>query len=99
MLGAANATPALAERLAPTDRRRPVILALDGDDAGPDRRQASPRRAWQRRGIMVVELPLPSGTDLNSWVHSARQVPELGPSLRPTPTPSIAAPAPAIPGP
>jgi hypothetical protein len=48
---------------------------------------------------MVVELPLPSGDDLNSWVHAARQVPELGP-LRPTPISGAAdIPVPAIAGP
>ena len=99
VLGALNATPALAERIAPRIGGRPVIVAFDGDDAG---RSASRilTGALARHGIMVVELPLPSGADLNSWVHTARQVPELGPTLRPTPMPDIAAvPTPAIPGP
>ena len=37
---------------------------------------------------MVIDLPLPSGADLNSWVQAARRVPELG-SRRP---PSIVRP-------
>lgn len=98
VLGTGNATPDLAERLATGIGHRPAILAFDGDDAG---RAASQHLSTllQRRGIMVVELPLPSGTDLNSWVHSARQIPDLGPTVRPTPTPGLASAAPAIPGP
>ena len=99
VLGALNATPVLAERIATRIGSRPVIVALDGDDAG---RSASLilTGALARHGMMVVELPLPSGADLNSWVHTARQVPELGPTLRPTPMPDIAVvPTPAMPGP
>ena len=99
VLGALNATPALAERIAPRIGGRPVIVAFDGDDAGRSASQIL-TGALARHGIMVVELPLPSGADLNSWVHTARQVPELGPTLWPTPMPDIAAvPTPAIPGP
>jgi hypothetical protein len=50
--------------------------------------------------MMVVEIPLPSGTDLNSWVQAARTVPELGPPTRPISNPGIApTPQLAIPGP
>ena len=99
VLGTANATPAVAEQLAPRLRGRPAILALDGDEAG--RVAANHLRAGlQRCDIMVVELPLPSGTDLNSWVREARQLPDLGPPVRPTHPPGFAgAPAPALPGP
>ena len=70
---------------------RPVILAFDGDDARPDTpRSISPQR-FGARGIMVVEIPLPSGTDFNSWVHTARHGPGTRPAMRPTPTPGIAA--------
>jgi len=98
VLGATNATPALAERIAVGIGHRPVILALDGDQAG---RAATKQlsTSLHRSGIMVVELPLPSGADLNSWVHTARQIPDLGPTTRPKPTPGISVPAPAIPGP
>lgn len=99
VLGAMNATPALADHLAPRIGDRPTILAFDGDSAG----RAASRSlagALAKRGIMVVELPLPSGADLNNWVHAARQVPELGPSRRPTPHPGFAThPVLAIPGP
>ena len=98
VLGATNANPALAERIAEGIGHRPAVLAFDGDDAG---RAAAKQlsTSLEQRGIMVVELPLPSGADLNSWVHTARQIPDLGPTTRPTPNPGIAAPAPAIPGP
>jgi DNA primase len=99
VLGTANATLALAEQLAPQLQRRPAILAFDGDDAG--RTATSHLRAGlERCGIMVVELPLPSGTDLNSWVRAARQLPDLGPPVRLTQPPGFAgAPAPALPEP
>jgi hypothetical protein len=90
VLGTSNATAILADRLAPRIGTRPVIVAFDGDEAG----QAASRlftAALAEHGIMVIELPLPPGTDLNSWVHTARQIPELGPTLRPPPTPDIAA--------
>jgi DNA primase len=98
VLGATNATPALAERLAQEIGHLPVIVVFDGDDAG---RTAAKHltAALVGHGIMVIELPLPSGTDFNSWVHTARHVPELGPMLRPKPNPGIAAVVPAIPGP
>lgn len=98
VLGTGNATPALADRLAKEIGHRPAILAFDGDAAG---RTASQHLSTllHCRGIMVVELSLPSGTDLNSWVHSARQIPDLGPTVRPTPTPGVASAAPAIAGP
>lgn len=98
VLGATNADGALAERITAGLGKRPVILAFDSDEAG---RAASNRfsTALGERGIMVIELPLPSGADLNSWVHTARQIPELGPAVRPAPKPGIAAPAPAMPGP
>lgn len=99
VLGALNATPVLTDHLAPRIGGRPMILAFDGDDAGRTASR-SLAGALARHGIMVVELPLPSGADLNSWVHSARQIPELGPSMRPTPNPGVAPlPALAIPGP
>ena len=89
VLGALNATPALGAALVPRIGTRPVIVAFDGDAAG----RAASRvltESLSSHGIMVVELPLPSGSDLNSWVHAARQVPDLGPSLRPTPTADLA---------
>jgi hypothetical protein len=93
-----NATPSFAERLIPHLAGRPVIVAFDGDTAGR-MASASLSQALASHGIMVVELPLPSGADLNSWVHTARQIPELGP-LRPTPISGAAAIAvPAIAGP
>jgi DNA primase len=98
VLGTGNATPALADKLAPDIGNRPVILAFDGDDAGRAAATNLGSALW-RRGIMVVDLRLPSGADLNSWVHSARQlVPRLGvhPPTRPA---EPAAPAPAIPAP
>jgi DNA primase len=105
VLGTGNATAILAEQIAPRLRGRPVLLALDGDDAG----QAAAKHlrvGFDRCGIMVVELPLPPGTDLNSWVQSARQVPGLGRPARPISQQPIAvapagvlAPAPVIPGP
>ncbi len=105
VLGTGNATAQLAEQLAPRLRGRPALLALDGDDAGQAAAQHL-RAGLERCGIMVAELPLPLGMDLNSWVHSARQVPDLGRSARPTPPSlAVAAPAPppvplpAIPGP
>ena len=77
VLGTANATPALAEHLASRLRTRPAILTLDGDEAG--RVAANHLRiGLERCGIMVVELPLPSGTDLNSWVREARQLDHIG---------------------
>lgn len=98
VLGAMNATPSFAERLIPHLAGRPVIVAFDGDTAGR-MASASLSQALASHGIMVVELPLPSGADLNSWVHTARQIPELGP-LRPTPISGAAAIAvPAIAGP
>ena len=99
VLGASNATPALVDRLAPAIGSRPVVLAFDGDDAG---HTASKHlaAAFHSRGMMVVEIPLPSGTDLNSWVIAARTIPELGPPTRPISNPGIApAPQLAIPGP
>ena len=98
VLGTANATPALAERLASRLGGRPTILALDGDEAG---RTATNhlRAGLERCGIMVVELPLPPGTDLNSWVRVARQLPDLGRAVRPIQSPGLAgAPSPALPG-
>lgn len=98
LLGAANATPAVTSQIARRTGRRAAVLALDGDDAG----RAAAQQLWtglRRCGIMVVDLPLPSGTDLNSWVRAAHQVPDLGPP-RPVPSPGPAvAPAPAIPTP
>jgi DNA primase len=98
VLGATNANRGLAERIAKGIGKRPAVLAFDGDDAG---RSAAKQlsTSLEQRGIMVIELPLPSGADLNSWVHTARQIPDVGPTTRPTPNPGIAAPAPAIPGP
>ena len=104
VLGTGNATAAFAEQIAPRMRNRPALLALDGDDAG---RAATKdlRSGFERCGIMVVEFPLPSGTDLNSWVQAARQAPDLGRPARPAPQPDFAVaplpalvPAPAIPG-
>ena len=99
VLGTPNATPALVEQLAPRLRIRPAILTLDGDEAG--RVAANHLRiGLERCGIMVVELPLPSGTDLNSWVREARQLPDLGRSTRPTHLPgAVAAPPPTVPAP
>jgi len=98
VLGAMNATSSLADRLMPHLAGRPVIVAFDGDNAGR-LASASVTKALASHGIMVVELPLPSGADLNSWVHAARQIPELGPP-RPTPISGAAPiPVPAIAGP
>jgi DNA primase len=98
VLGAMNATPALAELLVPNLADRPVIVAFDGDASGRTASSAL-TKALAGRGIMVVDLPLPSGADLNSWVHAARQVPELGP-LMPSPISVVAAtPVPAVAGP
>ena len=75
-----------------------MILAFDGDDAGRSAALHLGAALW-RRGIMVVDLPVPSGTDLNSWVHAARQlVPRLGITM-PAYPPGPAAPVPAIPVP
>lgn len=96
VLGTANATPAVTAKIARMIGKRPAILALDGDEAG----RSAAEHLWtglRQCGIMVVDLPLPSGTDLNSWVRAAHKVPDLGPS-RPVPPPGPAvAPAPAIP--
>jgi hypothetical protein len=99
VLGATNANRGLAERIVEGIGRRPAVLAFDGDDAGRSAaRQLS--TSLEQRGIMVIELPLPSGADLNSWVHTARKIPDLGgPTTRPAPNTGIAASAPAIPGP
>lgn len=98
LLGTANATPTVIAKIAHRIGKRPAIVALDGDDAG----RAATEQLWTglaRCGIMVVDLPLPSGTDLNSWVRAAQQAPDLGPE-RPGPSPGPAvAPAPAIPTP
>ena len=98
VLGATNANPVLAERIAEGIGQRPAVVAFDGDDAG---RAATKQLSTSlgQRGIMVIELPLPSGADLNSWVHTARKIPDLGPTARPTPNSGIEAPAPAMPGP
>jgi DNA primase len=79
ILGTANATTAFAEQLAPRVDGRPVVLALDGDGAG---RLAAKnlREGFGACGIMVVEIPLPPGTDFNSWVTTARSLPDLGPN-------------------
>lgn len=99
VLGTANATPVLGEHLLLRLAARPAILALDGDEAG--RAAANHLRVGlERCGIMVVELPLPSGTDLNSWVREARQLPDLGQTTWPTQLPGpVAAPAPTVPTP
>ena len=98
ILGATNANPDLAERVARGLGQRPAILALDGDPAG---RTASEhlRKALQAHGIMVIELPLPEGHDLNSWVRDARQAPDLGRPARPVPTTGPPGPVPAMPEP
>lgn len=98
VLGTGNASADLAARLATAIGTRPAIVAFDGDPAG---RAASERLSslLQGRGIMMVELPLPSGTDLNSWVHAARQIPDLGPAAPCPPVPGLSACAPSIPGP
>ncbi|MFT3855694.1 MAG: toprim domain-containing protein [Ilumatobacteraceae bacterium] len=97
VLGTANANERLVERLRPAIANRSVILAFDGDDAG---RHAAAHLAalLSERGNMVVTLPLPSGTDLNSWVQAARSVPDLG-SQRPRAVsrPSTAPVAPPMP--
>jgi DNA primase len=98
LLGTGNATPVVTSKIARRLGKRPAILALDGDQAG----RAAAEHLWtglRRCGIMVVDLPLPSGTDLNSWVRAAHEVPDLGP-LRPIPSPGPAvAPVPAFPTP
>ena len=77
VLGTTNANERLVERLSPVIANRSIILTFDGDDAG---RHAATQleQALSSRGIMVVDVPLPSGTDLNSWVHAARNLPEVG---------------------
>jgi DNA primase len=86
VLGALNANQSLIDTIAPAVGGRPIIVAFDGDQAGRTAARVSVA-ALQRRGIMVVDLPLPAGADLNSWVNSARSSPELGPPLRPPPAP------------
>jgi len=98
VLGTGNVTPVVVAKIARRLGHRPAMLALDGDEAG----RVATEHLWtglRRCGIMVVGFPLPSGTDLNSWVQSAQQVPDLGPP-RPVPTPGlVGAPAPAVPAP
>lgn len=98
VLGTGNVTPVVIAKIARRLGHRPALLALDSDEAG----RAAADHLWTglgRCGIMVVGFPLPSGTDLNSWVQSAKQVLDLGPP-RPTPTPGLAGvPAPAVPAP
>lgn len=98
ILGATNANPDLAERIARGIDQRPAILALDGDPAG---RTASEhlRTSLQAHGIMVIELPLPEGHDLNSWVRDARQALDLGRTAPPLPTQGPTGPVPAVPEP
>jgi DNA primase len=98
ILGTANANDRLVERLTPALQGRPVILTLDGDAAG---RHAAEQlsQSLSKRGIMVIDIPLPSGKDLNSWVHEARSLPDLGrrrPSMicRPESVPAVVVPAP-----
>ena len=98
ILGTANANERLVERVLASLKGRPVVLTLDGDEAG---RHAADQlyRSLSKRGIMVVDIPLPSGTDLNSWVHQARSLPDIGrhrPSTicRPDPAPAVVVPAP-----
>ena len=97
VLGTGNASHGLADAIAKGIGRRPAIMAFDGDDAG---RTGGKLLATmlEQRGIMVVELTLPSGMDFNSWVHAAHQVPDLGPATRP-PRSAARAPALAYPGP
>ena len=90
--------PRTTRRASGGECARQLLSPIDGDDAG---RAASQHLSTllRSRGIMVVEFPLPSGTDLNSWVHSARQIPDLGPTVRPMPISGLAAAVPLIPGP
>jgi DNA primase len=99
MLGAHNATATVIDTIAPHVGRRPVIAAFDGDQAGRTAARVS-TAALQRRDIIVVDIPLPAGADLNSWVSTARSAPDLGPVARPLPTPGQpTVPAPELPGP
>lgn len=97
VLGTANANDRLVEHLHPALENRSIILAFDGDDAG---RHAAAHlsRSLSERGSMVIDLPLPSGTDLNSWVQAARNVPDLGPHgpriVSRSGTPAVAPPTP-----
>lgn len=97
VMGTGNASHRLADALAQGIGRRPAIVAFDGDDAG--RTGSTLLSAMlEQRGIMVVQLPLPSGADLNSWVHAAHQVLDVGPSAGPPRRLARDVPAPAIPG-
>lgn len=98
VLGTGNASHGLADAIAKGIGRRPAIMAFDGDDAG---RTGGKLLATmlEQRGIMVVELTLPSGMDFNSWVHAAHQVPDLGPATRPPRSAARDVPALAYPGP
>jgi hypothetical protein len=88
VLGVVHATDAVAARLAADIGERPAIVALDGDAAGRDaaKKLCSLLAA---RGTMVVDFLLPPGSDLNSWIRSARDVPALG-HPRPEPQPAVA---------
>lgn len=92
VLGALNATPELARTIAARLGTRPAIVAFDGDDPGR-RAAAVVSETLRSRGILVGELPLPSGSDLNSWALATRQVPQLASPHRPT----VAAAAPPVP--
>lgn len=90
LLGVVHATDAVAARLVADIGERPAIVALDGDAAGRDaaKKLCSLLAA---RGTMVVDFLLPPGSDLNSWIRSARDVPALGhPRPEPQPAPPTA---------
>ncbi len=87
LLGAMNATAALIEHIGRGIGDRPVVVALDADLAGL-RAARVVTATLQARGMLVGELPLPSGTDLNSWARNAR----LGAGLGPAPLPTIPGP-------
>ena len=88
LLGVVHATDTVSALLAADIGERPAIVALDGDAAGRDaaKKLCSLLAA---RGTMVVDFLLPQGSDLNSWIRSARDVPALG-HLRPEPQPAPA---------
>jgi hypothetical protein len=88
LLGVVHATEPVAARLAEDIAERPAIVALDGDAPG---REAAKKLCslLAARGTMVVDFLLPPGSDLNSWIRSARDLPALG-HARPEPQPAPA---------
>jgi len=90
LLGVVHATDSVAARLVADIGERPAIVALDGDAAGRDAAKKL-CSLLVSRGTMVVDFLLPPGSDLNSWIRSARDVPALGhPRPEPQPAPATA---------